>query len=381
MAHANATAVKPRDGIVMVVYPKLIPSAFATIRALRDILGCTLPIEIWYRPDEMKDDPEALAPLQHLAQKYSTGDISFHKIASPVAKRFVTKIYAIYRSFFDRVLFLDADNVPVRDPRFLFESLEFNETGAIFWPDFWHPTSTMFGLHSKSLLWELLDIPFVDMFEQESGQLVIDRRRHAAPLALVVFYALHEPNFLVHYKLAWGDKDLFRLAWLKLNATFHMIKTPPAMAGMKTQSSAFCGMTMVQHDASGDVLFLHRNKHKLTGSFRLDLDATAEVQEVQAPPAAPLVPDQNIRSRHADPAVWTHLLSFRSNWSRNDYVVERFIASLDFTDRQKCFGRRNLGNSPQFQLQEFAELSYAGLEDKLRDFAMEATKLKATKVQ
>ncbi|RLN58735.1 hypothetical protein BBJ29_009376 [Phytophthora kernoviae] len=214
LPHINASAVKPRDGIVMVVYPKLVPSAYATIRALRDILGCSLPIEIWYRPDEMKDTPGALAPLQRLAQNYSVGDISFHKISSPVAKRFVAKIYAIYRSFFDRVLFLDADNVPVRDPSFLFESPEFKETGAIFWPDFWHPTSTMFGLHSKSLLWELLDMPFVDMFEQESGQLVIDRRRHAAPLALVVFYALHEPNFLVHYKLAWGDKDLFRLAWL-----------------------------------------------------------------------------------------------------------------------------------------------------------------------
>ncbi|KAJ8552603.1 hypothetical protein ON010_g9940 [Phytophthora cinnamomi] len=159
----------PRDGIVMVVYPKLIPSAFATIRALRDILRCSLPIEIWFRPDEMKLAPEALTPLHRLAKNTSVGEISFHPITDPAAKRFVAKIYAIYHSFFDRVLFLDADNVPVRDPNFLFESPEFVQSGAIFWPDFWHPTSTMFGLHNKSMLWELLDMPFVDMFEQESG--------------------------------------------------------------------------------------------------------------------------------------------------------------------------------------------------------------------
>lgn len=196
----------PRDGIVMVVYPKLAPSAYATIRALRDILHCSLPIEIWLRPDEMELAPEALAPLQHLAQNTSVGDISFHPITDPEAKRFVAKIYAIYHSSFDRVLFLDADNVPVRDPRFLFDSREFERTGAVFWPDFWHPSSTMFGLHNKSLLWELLDMPFVDMFEQESGQLVVDRRRHAAPLELVMFYATHNPNFLVHYRLAWGTR-------------------------------------------------------------------------------------------------------------------------------------------------------------------------------
>ncbi|KAF4134381.1 putative Mannosyltransferase [Phytophthora infestans] len=259
----------PQDGIVMVVYPKLIPSAYATIRALRVILGCSLPIEIWYRPDEMEHVPNALVPLRHLANNSSGARISFHPITDPAAKRFVTKIYAINHSFFDRVLFLDADNVPVRDPSFLFNSPEFLETGAIFWPDFWHPTSTMFGLHSRSLLWELLDMPFVDMFEQESGQLVVDRRRHAAPLKLVLFYATHEPNFFAHYKLAWGDKDLFRLAWLKLNAPFHMVETPPAMAGMVTNSSAFCGMTMVQHDPEGDVLFLHRNKSSnMTTNFQ-----------------------------------------------------------------------------------------------------------------
>ncbi|KAG6966092.1 hypothetical protein JG687_00005039 [Phytophthora cactorum] len=354
----SSPELPPRDGIVMVVYPKLAPSAYATIRALREILGCSLPIEIWYRPDEMEHAPKALDPLRYLAQNSSGGQISFHQITDPVAKRFVAKIYAIHNSFFDRVLFLDADNVPVRDPSFLFNSIDFLQTGAIFWPDFWHPTSTMFGLHSQSMLWELLNMPFVDMFEQESGQLVVDRRRHGAPLELVLLYATHEPNFFVHYKLAWGDKDLFRLAWLKLNATFHMIETPPAMAGMVTNSSAFCGMTMVQHDPEGEILFLHRNKHKLTG---LESGSTHS---------------NSLRvDEYPDPVIWTHLLSFDGNWSREHYVVQAFTTSLNFTSKQKCFGRRSLRHSQQFYVQTFANQTFAGLETDLRYFAKHATQL------
>ncbi|KAG7381636.1 hypothetical protein PHYPSEUDO_005794 [Phytophthora pseudosyringae] len=363
LPNVGDSELPPRDGIVMVVYPKLVPSAYATIRVLRDVLGCSLPIEVWFRPDEMKDAPEALVPLRLLAQNSSAGQISFHPISDPVAKRFVAKIYAIYNSFFDRVLFLDADNVPVRDPSFLFDSPEFVQSGAVFWPDFWHPASTMFGLHRKSLLWELLDMPFVDMFEQESGQLVVDRRKHGAPLKLVLFYATHDPNFLVHYKLAWGDKDLFRLAWLKLNATFHMIEAPPAMAGMVTNLSVFCGMTMVQHDAAGEILFLHRNKHKLTGIKSGGADANSSEAEAGLEP---------------DPAIWTHLLSFDRTWSRGHYVVQAFTTSLTFTSKQKCFGRRSLRYSPQFYVQDIANQTFAGLETHLRHFAKQAADLEQT---
>lgn len=70
------------------------------------------------------------------------------------------------------------------------------------------------------MLWELLDTPFVDMFEQESGQVLIDRVRHSAALELVNFYAFHEPNYLRKLDIFYGDKDLFRFAWMKLTLRF-----------------------------------------------------------------------------------------------------------------------------------------------------------------
>ncbi len=48
--------------------------------------------------------------------------------------------------------------------------------GAMFWPDFWHMKNTIFNIHNASVLWKMLGIEFVDMFEQESGQILIDRK-------------------------------------------------------------------------------------------------------------------------------------------------------------------------------------------------------------
>jgi hypothetical protein len=43
---------------------------------------------------------------------------------------------ALLLTEFDEVLLLDADNIPARDPTFLFETDAFKETGALFWKGF-----------------------------------------------------------------------------------------------------------------------------------------------------------------------------------------------------------------------------------------------------
>ncbi|KAL3658735.1 hypothetical protein V7S43_016370 [Phytophthora oleae] len=320
----------------MVVYPKLLASAYATIRVL--------------------------PPFNQRRWHLVSSDIQPH------SKGFLSKIFAIYNSHFDRVLFLDADNVPVRDPSYLFSSTEFTTNGAVFWSDFWHPRRTLFNLHGRSMLWELLDMPFVDMFEQESGQLLIDRTRHAAPLELVYFYAFHQPNFLEKLELVYGDKDLFRLAWLKLNAAFHMILAVPAMAG-RFENSSFCGMTMVQHDAKGEVLFLHRNQHKLTGERQEEVR-----KESTAEPEAALGAIQS--DEYPDPVIWTHLLSFRKEADVKFYSIDAYRATPDFPQWQPCYGKRYVEKQKLFELHEFANTSFAGIESDIRHFAFEAARLR-----
>uniref|UniRef100_A0AAV1V021 Nucleotide-diphospho-sugar transferase n=1 Tax=Peronospora matthiolae TaxID=2874970 RepID=A0AAV1V021_9STRA len=345
-----------RAGIVMVVYPKLLAGAYASIRTLREVLRCQLPIEIWFRPDEMQNVPAGLKQLKEAAKVDTMDGVTFRAIDDLRAVRFAAKVHAIYNSAFDQVLFLDADNVPVREPAFLFESEEFVRTGAVFWPDYWHPQNSIFHLVKDSLLGQMLDMQYVDMFVQESGQLLIDRRRHAAAMVLVHFYASHTPDLFERLDLVWGDKDLFRFAWIKLNASFSMVQTLAAVAG-KLVNESFCGMTMAQHDFGGNVLFLHRNANKLTGRRQ-----RYNVNHV----FGPLEPD-NL----PDPVIWTHLWSFRNSSRRNDYRIESYRAPPEFPVWQRCSGKRHLHDNVLFSTQKFADLSFSGLETHLRRFAME----------
>ncbi|GMF28055.1 unnamed protein product [Phytophthora lilii] len=387
-------------GIVMVVYPKMVPSAYASIRVLKEVLKCELPIELWYRQKEMDGVPGSMVPLEELAASYS--GISFHGIIEKRATGFGAKVYAIYHSYFEKILFLDSDNVPVRDPSFLFESQEFIDTGAVFWPDFWHPRHTIFNFHGQSLLWELLDQRFINMFEQESGQLVIDRRRHTAPLELVKFYTFHTPNHFQTFKLVHGDKDLFRLAWLKLKSSFYMIDIPPAVAG-KAFNNTFCGMTMVQHDANGDVLFLHRNTRKLTGEPKRKIARHKTLAVIRAREKLMIARSEGRRKPtleeieeelrngtntpeptldapeadgYPDAIYWTHLLSFRNTLKRIHYKIDVHPVLDGFTKGQTCYGVADMvEKNEHFYYQAFANLSFGNLETEMRKFAMEAARM------
>ncbi|KAL7690010.1 putative alpha-mannosyltransferase, nucleotide-diphospho-sugar transferase [Plasmopara halstedii] len=352
------------NGIVMVVYPKLMSSVYASISVLRSY-NCTLPIELWISRPEVIRTPSMKIALELLQQRFL--DVTVETITDPTIAGFSTKIHAVHHSKFENVVFLDADNIPVRDPTFLFESQEFLNYGAIFWPDFWHPERTIFNIQSESLLWQLVDLPFVDMFEQESGQLVINRKRAAIALEVLLFFANHRPSHFSKLMLAHGDKDLFRLAWMKAKTQFYMIPFPPASAGPErgTYRKKFCGMTMVQFDAGGNILFLHRNSKKLD----------AKVDKL-------------------DPQIWTHLQSF--TWEKNftsdgddiqdtanKSAVQRMMSYEDikqkyrigvtnsmplFKEVEHCYGAEPdvVGN---FNVVEFKELPFATLEQQLIDYA------------
>jgi len=76
-------------------------------------------------------------------------DITDPELILPVAgatrsaseKNFHIKAASIINSQFAEVLYLDSDNIPLLDPTTLFDTPDFTEAGAIFWPDFWktHP--------------------------------------------------------------------------------------------------------------------------------------------------------------------------------------------------------------------------------------------------
>ena len=102
-------------------------------------------------------------------------------------KPYLLKQLAMLSSSCEECLFLDADNVPVRNPTFLFEDASYREGGMLLWPDLWHnhrgPSSIrdIFGLPSGG------SEPLPDERTVESGQLVFDKARVWRSLMLATF--------------------------------------------------------------------------------------------------------------------------------------------------------------------------------------------------
>ncbi|CAH0478671.1 unnamed protein product [Peronospora belbahrii] len=297
-------------GIAYVVYEKMMLGAYVSVRLLRT-LGCTLPIEVWYKPSEMS--------VEH-----------------PLLQLMVTDA-------FDNVLLLDADNFAVRDPKYLFDTQEFLETGAIFWPDFWKPGNTIFNINKESYLWEFIGLDYINAFEQESGQVLINRRMHYKALNLLMYYGFSKPRPHDYLNLMWGDKDLFRFSWIKSSSSFHMIERPPGSAGTKHKDhDLFCGVAMVQHDPSGNVIFLHRNTLKLTYTN--------------------------------NQTVWTHIQQYKRTALPLDHRVRGANGGKFFPQFKRCFGK-DVQYHKFFTLKPMSEFPFANLEHDILRFAAAAANI------
>ena len=109
------------------------------------------------------------------------------------------KSYAMLHSRFEEVLFLDADQVPVRDPAAAFDFPEYRESGAVFWPD-------IHDLSAHNPIWAMTGLPAETCPSWESGQMLVDKRRHLAALRVALY--LNERADLVYSTLYGGQGHL-----------------------------------------------------------------------------------------------------------------------------------------------------------------------------
>ncbi len=121
-------------------------------------------------------------------------------------KAYPIKVFAILLSSFLEVLWLDADNIPLIDPVFVFKLKGYRSTGAVLWPDICNVR------HAKYKMWELFDLPPPSMevyqraensssvvpncysdslLEVEPGQFVLHKRRVWRALMLMAFVNKH----------------------------------------------------------------------------------------------------------------------------------------------------------------------------------------------
>lgn len=140
------------------------------LRILRKHYHSTLPFQVWTFPDELsrhsaeyKELTEELGATVHEATGIAKDPGAW--------KNFQIKGLAITSSSFRELVYLDSDNIPLRDPTRLFDSARYLDRGAkaAFWPD-------LSKDHVDNAIWRIIgDDCNLDDWTFESGQIVIDK--------------------------------------------------------------------------------------------------------------------------------------------------------------------------------------------------------------
>ena len=253
--------------------------------------GCSLPIEVFHLgPAEVADCP-AMATLA------ACEGVTLRDLLSgqPALKDepgygYAAKPLALAASSFAETLLLDADNYALADPTPLFDAPAYRAHGAVFWSDMYATCETFVRLHDpygvrerpslvEQLVQDALDAALVrprrikcdyaaalegiglppSSLTQESGQLVLDKRRCVDALAAVCLLNSNSHRRLVYAGLH-GDKDTFRVAFRALGVSYHQLGVRPAMGGhVDARSGVFRDTCFVQPDATDErrPLFLH----------------------------------------------------------------------------------------------------------------------------
>jgi hypothetical protein len=209
--------------------------AWVTIHMLRR-LGSKLEIEVWHLgraelPEAVERELAALGVTCIDAREMQ------RLRPARILNGWELKPYAIVNTRFAEVLLLDADNIPVRDPAFLFATPEFHMTGAVFWPDIGR-------LSPENPVWDCCGVPYREESEFESGQMLVNKARCWRALKLAMWYNEHSDIF---YRYMHGDKDTYHLAFRKLRQPYTMIPGTPARSGALFFQNDPCGRLLFQH--------------------------------------------------------------------------------------------------------------------------------------
>jgi hypothetical protein len=219
---------------------RLFTCVYVLVRVLRETLNCTLPIQIWHFGGE-ELSPVMRCLLRPFDVELVDAASFLTDFPADIRNGWQLKSYAMLHSHFEEVLFLDADQVPVREPAVLFDLPQYLETGAVFWPD-------ITDLSPENPIWELVGLTPQACPAWESGQILLDKRRHVTSLRIALF--LSEQANLV-YRMVYGD-DTFLAAWSFTGARAAVVPHRPFVDDR----------LLIQRDFNGAPLFQHRTGSK-----------------------------------------------------------------------------------------------------------------------
>lgn len=246
-------------GIVVALNDRFAQEFFlVSLSSLREERGCQLPIEIWHSGDELS------RKMKRALKKFS--GVSFRDIAKVLRvpkKRYrgwQIKPWIIQLSRFDEVILMDADLFFFENPEVLFSHPGYQKTGAFFFADLSHKFPS-FGevftlekyLDRRKFIRSLVSAPSACVLEdmatiwseevptmqnpfvgdlQESGCVVMDKRRHQKSLAAII--QLNEDRKET-YRHVHGDKETFWLGCEMTKTPYYMNPQRPCSLESGTQ--------------------------------------------------------------------------------------------------------------------------------------------------
>ncbi|XBW38571.1 hypothetical protein QEN19_004159 [Hanseniaspora menglaensis] len=252
------------NGIVISGGGKYSLQAYSVVSVIRE-LGNKLPVEILIPSDYEQDEAFCnkiskvfsdckCIYLDDILEKQYVQNQEFHA--------FQYKSLALMASSFQNVLLLDADNYPIRNIDHIFDHEAFKENGMVVWPDFWRRTTHPFYYESAEIKIDLTkrirnfysniplseqtytideakNLPYHDFSgalpdpSSETGEFMIDKKKHWKSLVLSLYYNIHGPNVFYHlftqYSAGQGDKETFLAAAHVLDLPYYQVYMNPTL--------------------------------------------------------------------------------------------------------------------------------------------------------
>lgn len=251
-------------GIVMGVGGTLyFQCAWVATSVLRG-LGCTLPVEWWYLGSSEMDSRMAViaAELGVVCRDATAVVQDLPPNRRPrILNGWELKPFAVAHSSFQEVLFLDADNICVKDPTFLFDHPLYLKYGAAFWPDLdpydrreWVPETA----------WRNVGLERREEVDFESGQFLIHKGRRSRELGVTVHINDHSDWY---YKFVYGDKTTYHLAWRVCGSDYAIPSTGAGWVWPAIQQYDFDGNLLFQHVCQGKELLVSGRTPNLKSSY------------------------------------------------------------------------------------------------------------------
>ncbi|CUM66401.1 uncharacterized protein PRCAT00004065001 [Priceomyces carsonii] len=241
------------DGIVILGGDRYNQLALLSVKVLRSH-GSKLPVEV-IMPHRSDFDAEFCVNI--LPSFDATCKIMADYLPDSLLgkiKGYQYKNVAIMISSFKRVLFLDADNLVLKNPDVLFANEPFTSHHLVLWPDFWRRSTSpnfyeiadievdekskirnsYFPGDARGTTKDLSHFSFHDCkgaipeASSETGQILINKEVHNTTLILSMYYNWFGPDF--YYPLlsqgaaGEGDKETFITAAHKLNLPLYQVK-------------------------------------------------------------------------------------------------------------------------------------------------------------